>query len=194
MFQDLKHILLLTTDYTGANKAQKVHCSRHQCCKGYYYWYLLYAWYESTCKPPYRSNIRNSENTIRCPNAMLIYCWADIVEVDATFLGWRVGVHTCTDDALLCKWLATSGHVMREQRDTEVRGTTMAAIDCLSRCRHGNPYWPELRLSLAVYLEFVLIRWACMMSQIQINFTTLFIVLFNKKMILKWKWLILPIY
>ena len=29
MFQNLKHILLLTTDYTGASK--NVYCSRHQC-------------------------------------------------------------------------------------------------------------------------------------------------------------------
>ena len=34
---------------------------------------------------------------------MWIYCWADIVDIDATFLGWRGEVHTCTDDALLCK-------------------------------------------------------------------------------------------
>ena len=31
MFQDLKHILILTTDYIGANKTQNVCCSRHQC-------------------------------------------------------------------------------------------------------------------------------------------------------------------
>ena len=35
VFQDLKHILLLTTDYTGANKTQNVYCSRHQCPKGW---------------------------------------------------------------------------------------------------------------------------------------------------------------
>ena len=34
MFHDLKHILLLTTGYTGANKAQKVYCGRHQCSRG----------------------------------------------------------------------------------------------------------------------------------------------------------------